>query len=79
VSLWGRVVECTRGWRGSVAYPNKIYVPPTRAPFWLRAEKAEGVALDLTDYDVPVELLHEDCRSPKELVELLAAEAAPER
>jgi hypothetical protein len=79
VSLWGRVVECTRGWRGSVAYPRKIYVPPTRAPFWLRAEKAEGVAFDLTDYDVPVELLDEDCRSPKELVELLAAEATAER
>jgi len=79
VALWGRVVECTRGWRGSLAYPKKIYVPPTRAPFWLRAEKAEGVALDLTDYEVPVELLDEDCRSPKELVELLAAQAAPER
>jgi hypothetical protein len=37
------------------------------------------VALDLTDYDVPVELLDEDCRSPKELVEMLAAEATAER
>jgi len=42
VPLWGRVVECTRGWRGSHAYPNRIYVPATRAPYWLRAERAEG-------------------------------------
>jgi hypothetical protein len=44
VSLWGRVVECTHGWRASRAsraYPKTIYVPATRAPDWLRAERAE--------------------------------------
>jgi hypothetical protein len=76
VSLWGRVVECTHGWRGSHAYPKKIYVPATRAPYWLRAERADEVALALTDYDVPVELLDADSRGPEELVSALGAGAA---
>jgi hypothetical protein len=76
VSLWGRVVECTRGWRGSHAYPNRIYVPATRAPYWLRAERAEEVALALTDYDVPVELLDADSCGLEELVAVLGAGAA---
>ena len=76
VSLWGRVVECTRGWRGSRAYPKKSYVPPTRAPFWLKAERVEEIALDLTDYDVPVELLDADSCDPKEFVAALDARAA---
>jgi hypothetical protein len=76
VSLWGRVVECTRGWRGSLAYPKKIYVPPTRAPFWLKAERVEEIAFDLTDYDVPIELLDADCSGPDELIAALGAETA---
>ena len=75
VSLWGRVVDCTRGWRGSRAYPKRIYVPPTRAPFWLKAERVEEIALDL-DYDVPVELLDADSCDPKEFVAALDARAA---
>jgi hypothetical protein len=76
VSLWGRVVECTRGWRGSRAYPKRIYVPATRASYWLRAERAEEVALALTDYDVPVELLDATSCCPEELVAALDGEAA---
>jgi hypothetical protein len=76
VSLWGRVVQCRRGWRGSHAYPKKIYVPSTRAPYWLRAERAEEVALALTDYDVPVELLDADPCGLEELVAALGAGAA---
>jgi hypothetical protein len=75
VSLWGRVVECRRGWRGSHAYPKRIYVPATRAPYWLRAERAEEIALALTDYDVPVELLDADSSGPEELVATLDADA----
>jgi hypothetical protein len=71
VSLWGRVVECTRGWRASRAYPKTIYVPATRAPYWLRAERAEEIALALTDYDVPVQLLETNSRGPEELVAAL--------
>jgi hypothetical protein len=73
VSLWGRVVECTRGWRASFAYPKMIYVPATRAPCWLRAQRAEAVALALTDYDVPVELLDADSSGPEEIVAELSA------
>jgi hypothetical protein len=76
VALWGRVVECTRGWRGSFAYPKKIFVPPTRAPFWLKAERVEEIALDLGDYQVQIELLDADCDGPKELVAALGAKAA---
>jgi hypothetical protein len=76
VSLWGRVVECTHGWRGSHAYPKRIYVPATRAPYWLRAERPEEVALALTDYDVPVELLEADSGGRGELVAALDAKAA---
>jgi hypothetical protein len=76
VSLWGRVVECTRGWRASRAYPKAIYVPAMRAPYWLRAERAEEVALALTEYDVPVELLDADSRGPEEVVAALGAGAA---
>jgi hypothetical protein len=74
VSLWGRVVECTRGWRGSLAYPKTIYVPAMR-PFGLKAEPAVEVALGLTDYDVPVELLDAGPSDPKELVAALGARA----
>jgi hypothetical protein len=76
VSLWGRVVEYTRGWRASRAYPRTIYVPTTRAPYWLRAKRAEEIVLALTAYDVPVELLDADSRGPAGLVAALGAEAA---
>jgi hypothetical protein len=75
VSLWGRVVECTRGWRGSRAYPKTIYVPTTPAPFWLKADAAEEIALGLTHYDVPVELLDAGSSDPEELVAALGARA----
>lgn len=64
VSLWGRVVECERGWRGSLAYPAFIYVPaPTSRPFPLPrglprpSLPPEEIALALAAYGVPVELL----------------------
>lgn len=76
VSLWGRVVECTRGWRGSRAYPSRIYVPQRRAPYWLRAERFEEIAFGLTDYGVPVELLDADASGPEELLAALDAEGA---
>jgi hypothetical protein len=53
VSLWGLVVECERGWRGSYAYPAALYVP-TRlvadVPLLTPHEVADGLA----DYGVPV-------------------------
>jgi hypothetical protein len=69
------VVECTRGWRGSVAYPKTIYVPAMRAPFRFTAEPADDVALGLTDYDVPIELLDAGSSDPEDLVAALGARA----
>ncbi len=76
VSLWGQIVECTRGWRASHAYPKVIYVPATRGPYWLRAERRDEVALALAGYGVPVELLDTDARNPAEVAAALGAESA---
>ena len=68
VSLWGTVVECAWGWRASLAYPERIYVPAWTARSGLPPEE---VALSLTDYGVPIELL--DGVPPEHAVEQLAA------
>ncbi len=52
VSIWGTVVEAELGWRASLAYPARIYVP-----LGLGAGRAEEVGLALAAYGVPVELL----------------------
>jgi hypothetical protein len=76
VSLWGRVVECRRGWRAAHAYPQAIYVPATRDRKPRRAEPRTEVALALTDYGVPVELLDADARRPAQVAAALRAGAA---
>jgi hypothetical protein len=50
VSLWGDVLECERGWRASLAYPSRLFVP-------LGSPGAAERAAGLRDYGVPVELL----------------------
>jgi hypothetical protein len=54
VSLWGRVVECERGWRASHAYPAQLFVPIPRTGRLGRLE-AEATAEVLAEYGVPVE------------------------
>jgi hypothetical protein len=76
VSLWGRIIEYTRGWRASHAYPKTIYVPATRARYGLRAAPTQEVALALTDYEVPVEVLNTDSHAPEEIAAALGAGAA---
>jgi hypothetical protein len=56
VSLWGSVLEGGRGWRASHAYPSRLYVP-ARCLSGPSRRSAGAVALALTDYGVPVELL----------------------
>ena len=56
VSLWGSVIEGERGWRASHAYPRRLYVPSRSLAGSTTVTPAE-VALDLTAYGVPVELL----------------------
>jgi hypothetical protein len=55
VRLWGTVVETEFGWRASHVYPAHIYVPTHRADG--RRVEAENVALELTSYGVPVEIV----------------------
>jgi hypothetical protein len=71
VSLWGEVLECEQGWRASHAYPAAIYVPTKGHPHRLRVQAAEEIALSLTEYGVPVELL--DCATPEEAVAALGS------
>jgi hypothetical protein len=54
VALWGKVVECERGWRATRAYPSRIYVP---ADTRLGSADEVEIAAQLTEYGVPVELL----------------------
>ena len=70
VSLWGSVVECQQGWRASLAYPSRLYVPARRTD-GADLEDAEELALGLVDYGVPVELL--DCGRPGEVIDAVSA------
>ncbi len=72
VQLWGRVLECRQGYRASFAYPGRIWLP-ARRPDGI-AFDVESVALDLLDYEVPVELL--DVGTRAELDERLPRERA---
>jgi len=64
VSLWGLVVECDRGWRGSYAYPAELYVP-TRLGAGLPRVSPREVADGLAGYGVPVTVA--DATNPAEL------------
>jgi hypothetical protein len=55
VSLWGRVVECSQGYRASIAYPARLWVPTRRPDGHLL--DVEAVALDLLHYGVAVDLI----------------------
>jgi hypothetical protein len=55
VSLWGRVLDCTLGYRASIAYPARLWIP-TRRPDGEHID-VEAVALGLLDYGVPVDLI----------------------
>ena len=83
VSLWGTVIECTGGWRASLAYPSTIFVPTARArrrsvTGRLPAPRrpVEEIALELGVYGVPVEIV--DCSTRAELVGLLESPVGPE-
>ncbi len=56
VRLWGKVIECERGWRAEHAYPEQIYVPNRLTPKQ-EPHKALQVAAGLRDYGVRIVLL----------------------
>jgi hypothetical protein len=68
VALWGDVIEHTEGWRGSFAYPTRLYVLVSGGR---RAEHASRVAASLERYGVPVDTLR--AWSRRDAVEALAA------
>ena len=68
VSLWGVVVECERGWRGSLAYPAALYVP-TRLLARLPRLTPQEVAAGLAGYGVPVTVA--DASDPSELADAI--------
>lgn len=76
VSLWGRAVEGTRGWRSSHAYPRALYVPTGRLSarallngVWRPRAPVTRIEAELADYGVPVWVL--DGGTPRELAALL--------
>ena len=71
VSLWGRVVQTERGWRGEFAYPERLFVVLTPGA---DREKAWRIADGLGRYGVEVGLIdapakHERFDSLRQLVE----------
>jgi hypothetical protein len=58
VSLWGTVIECERGFRGSCAYPLRIFVPSDAGG---KRGRAEEPGRGLATYGVPIELLGTPC------------------
>jgi hypothetical protein len=53
VSLWGDVVEGSRGWRAARGYPAELWLPQADLRRQTVAE-LEGIAVELADYGVPV-------------------------
>jgi hypothetical protein len=45
VSLWGRVVECERGFKGQFAYPRHVYLPASVSRFVPMFSSAFGIAV----------------------------------
>lgn len=47
VNLWGRVIDCERGYKAQYAYPRHIYLPTTISRFMPQIGSAFGVAIGL--------------------------------
>jgi hypothetical protein len=75
VSLWGSVLECARGWRGTRAYPAAVYVPTNGRRNRCRWSPGELARL-LGRYGVGVEVL--DC-SEEEVVAAAQRRAAAQK
>ena len=69
VALWGDVVECTRGWRASHAYPSHLWLWPPVTSSRRRSERLDVVADELSSYAVPVERV--EASAPGELLAAL--------
>jgi hypothetical protein len=72
VALWGRVVECERGWRGEEAYPAAIFVSTCPLGRAKSRRAPRQLASQLWGYGVPVQLV--EAEEPDEFVQALAQE-----
>ena len=72
IELWGRTLECARGYRATYGYPTRLWIPTQRPDG--RSVDVAGIALDLVDYGVPVSLVDGGTRD--EILKSVAAEAA---
>lgn len=72
VSLWGRVIEGSCGWRAAAAFPAEIWVPQADSA-GKRIEDIDTIAMDLADYGVPVHVC--DAMTPRRVVAMLSAAA----
>lgn len=55
VSLWGRVVQCSQGYRAGNAYPARLWLPVRRPDG--KSIDVDAIAFGLADYGIPIELL----------------------
>ncbi len=67
VSLWGRVVECERGYRASHAYPLRLFVPVDSSVH--RRHRWRALVHGLDAYGVPVEALPARCAEAARVLE----------
>jgi hypothetical protein len=67
VSLWGRVIECERGFRASHAYPLHLYVPVDSS--FHSNHRWEALAAGLEVYGVSVDLLPTRCAEAVRVLE----------
>jgi len=70
VSLWGRVLEGSSGWRAAAAFPAEIWLPQADSA-GRQIQDVETIALDLADYGVPVHVC--DAMTPRRVLAMLAA------
>ena len=69
VALWGDVVECTRGWRASHAYPRRLYLWQYALTSAARAEGIDAIVEEFACYRIPVQ--HVDATARSEVVHAL--------
>ena len=74
VLLWGRVVECERGFRASYAYPARLYLPAGGAAG--SARRRERLVAELGAYGVPVDALDIPASEARRRLERIAGDAA---
>jgi hypothetical protein len=70
VALWGDVVECTRGWRASHAYPRRLYLWEHALTSAAQADGIDVILAELACYRIPVQ--HVDATARSEVVHALS-------